>query len=146
MASPSMVINGITVSVVAWLDFDQSLEPISGASVRRMTSGAAFKMSGWRKYRITLSGSGWVPAPLLAINYDASFVIELPLPVTLNAAESLPSGWTSRSAPWGEVTKTDQEGVSVRVVYPKMTVIAEPPRMGHNLSGNPSWELVCEEV
>ena len=144
--NPSLVIAGISVSVVSWLDFDQSIEPISGSSVRRMTHGAAFKMAGWRKYRITFSGSGWVPAPLLAVNYDSSFVIELPLPVTLNSGESLPSGWTSRSAPWAEVTKTDQVGNSVRVVYPKMTVIAEPPRMGHNLSGNPSWELVCEDI
>lgn len=143
---PSLIINGISLSIVSWLDFNQSVEPISGASVRRMTNGAAFKMAGWQKHRVSLSASGWVPAPLLAIDYNAPFVIELPLPVTLNSGESLPAGWTSRAAPWDEKTKTDQAGVSVRVVYPKMTVIAEPPRMGHGLAGTPSWELVCEEI
>jgi hypothetical protein len=144
--TPSLIIGGVNVSVVSWLDFNQSIEPISGASVRRMTNGAAFKMGQWRKYRISLSASGWVPPPLLAVNYDASFVIELPFPVSLNTAESLPSGWSSRSSPWTEKTITDQDGKSVRIVYPKMTVIAEAPSQRIGMDGVPSWEFVCEDV
>lgn len=146
MTTPTMIIAGVNVSFVSWLDFDQTIEPISGSEVRRMASGAAFKMSGWTKYRITLSGSGWIPAPLLAVNYNASFTLELPAPITLNSAEALPSGWSQRSSPWAETTVTDQGGNSVRVVFVKMTVIADPPRLVHNNSGNPSWELVCEDV
>jgi len=143
--TPSLIIAGVDVSIISWLTFDQNIEPISGSSVRRMTNGAAFKMAGWRKHRFSLSASGWVPAPLLAVDYDSPFEVELPLPVALNAAESLPTGWTSRAAPWVETTVTDQAGNSVRLVYPKITVIAEPPRQRHGLDGSPSWELVCEE-
>ena len=144
MTTPSLKIATKEITVVSWLDFNQTIEPIGGTSMRRMANGAAFKLTHWRKHRISLSGSGWIPAPLLAVNYDASFEIELPYPVTLLAAETLPTGWSQRSAPWAETTITDQAGFSLRVVYVKMTVYAEPP--SQSIGGDPSWELVCETV
>ena len=144
--NPSLIIAGVELSVIAMLNFDQSIVPISGSSVRRMSSGAAFKMSGWRKHRITFSASGWVPPPLIAVDYNAPFVIELAQPVALVTGQSLPSGWPSRLTPWAETTITDQAGESVRLVYPVLTVIADPPQLRHGFDAVPSWELVCEEV
>jgi hypothetical protein len=142
-ATRSLKIAGIEVSLIAALDLQQSIEPISGSTLRRMASGAGFKMGHWRKYRISLSGSGWVPAPLNAINYDAPFEIELPFPVAFAVGESLPAGWSQRSAPWGEHTVTDQAGVSVRYIYPKLTVFSDGPLQSHD--GNPSWEMTLEQ-
>lgn len=144
--TPSLKIAGIDLSIIGWLDYDQQIAPIGGTSVRRMASGAAFKMSRWRKYRVSISATGWIPPALLGIDYDVPFEIELPLPVALNAAETLPAGWSPRTAPWGEHVVIDQAGKSVRYVYPKMTVVAEPPSQGHSHGGTPSWELICEEI
>ena len=44
-----------------------------------------------------------------------------------------------------EVSVTDERGVTVRLVYPVLTVMSDPPRLINGGSG-PSWELVCEEV
>jgi hypothetical protein len=44
-----------------------------------------------------------------------------------------------------EVSVTDERGVTVRLVYPVLTVMSDPPRLITGNSG-PSWELVCEEV
>ena len=146
MTTPSLKIAGREISIVAMLDFDQQIEPIGGSSVRRMSNGAAFKMTAWEKHRITLSGSGWVPAALIGINYQQPFEIELAHAVGFAVGDTLPAGWTSRAAPWDEKTIPDQSGASVRYVYPKMTVISEGPRLSNGNSANPSWELVCEEI
>lgn len=143
---PSLKIAGIDLSIVAFLDFDQSIEPIGGSSVRRLAGGGAFKTTHWTRHRISLSASGWVPPPLNAIDYSQPFVIELPHAVAFLAGEPLPSGWTQRAAPWGEKTVTDQQGVAVRYVYPKMTVISEGVRQTNGNGAAPSWELVCEVV
>jgi len=142
--TPSLIIAGIELSIVAMLDFSQQIEPIGGSNTRRMASGAAFKLGHWRRHRITLSGSGWVPAPLNAIDYDAPFEIELPHAVAFRVGEALPAGWAQRGAPWGEHTVTDQAGVAVRYVYPKMTVISDGPRQTNGNDASPSWELTCE--
>lgn len=141
---PSLKIAGIDISVVAWLNLDQRIEPFGGNSTRRMASGGALKMSRWRKYRISLSASGWIPPALNAIDYNAPFEIELPKPISLNSAETLPPGFTSRAAPWAELSVTDQAGETQRHVFVKATVIAEPPAQSYG--SDPSWDLVCELV
>lgn len=143
---PSLKIAGLEVSLIAWLDFDQQIEPIVGSSVRRMANGAAFKLSHWRKFRISLSASGWVPVALNDIDFTAPFEIELPLPIALRAGELLPAGWSARTAPWAEHTVTDQAGVSVRYVYPKLTVVSDGPTQRNGLSASLSWDLVMEQI
>ena len=145
MATPSLKIAGIDLSIVSWLDFDQQIEPIGGSTTRRLASGSAFKLTHWTKHRITLSASGWIPARLNTVDYSQPFEIELPIPEVFAVGEPLPSGWSSRAAPWGETTTTDQAGVSHRLVYLKMTVLSDGPRKSAS-AGNRSWELVCEEV
>lgn len=144
--SASLNIAGIELSVIAWLDFDQSIDPIGGSSVRRMADGAAFKTTHWRKYRVSLSASGWIPPALLAVDYDQPFVIALPHPVALNPGEGLPPGWVARTAPWGERTVTDQDGNAVRYVWFSLTVISDGPKQSNGNSASPSWELVCEQT
>lgn len=141
----TLIIAGIELSVIAWLDFDQAIEPMGGSTLHRMANGAGFKISAWRKHRITLSAGGWIPPALLAVDYTAPFEIELPIPFGLNVGETLPAGWASRSAPYGETTQTDQDGKSLRMVYPKLTVFSDGPRQSAG-GGSRTWELVCEEA
>lgn len=144
--TPSLKIAGIEVSLAARLQFDQQLAPIGGSTVRRMANGAAFKITHWRKWRISISAGGWVPPALNAINYDAPFEVELPFPLALNTAEALPAGFTARLAPWAEHPFTDHAGNAVRYVYVKATVIAEPPSQSNGNDVSPSWELTMEQV
>ncbi|MBI2278202.1 MAG: hypothetical protein HYU74_12680 [Dechloromonas sp.] len=143
---PSLKIAGAEISIIAMLDFEQSLEPIGGSSTRRMGGGAPFTMTHWGKHRIQLSASGWIPAPLNSIATGVPFELELPWPEAFAVGEALPAGWTSRAAPWDEKTVTDQAGNSIRLVWPKMTVISTGPAKRHGNTKNPSWELTCETV
>jgi hypothetical protein len=146
MSIPSLKIGGIDLSIIGWLDYDQRIEPVGGSTFLRMANGAGYKLSYWRKYRISISAGGWIPPALFGINYNAPMTLELPLPIGLNALEVLPSGWSARSAPWAEQTVTDQEGNSIRMVYVKMTVFAEPPRQSNGNNGAKSWEMSFEEA
>lgn len=145
MAAPPLIVAGIELPLRARLDFTQTFEPVGGASSRRMASGALFKMRQWQRWRTTISGAGWVPPQLLGIDYDQPYTLECAAALALAVGEDLPPNWTQRAAPWGETTFTDEIGVSVRLFYPILTVMSDPPRLIHG-DGGPSWELVCEEV
>ena len=145
MAAPPLIIAGIELPLRAILDFSQTYEPIGGNSSRRMANGALFKMSQWARWRTTISGGGWVPPQLLGIDYTQPYTLECAAPLALAVGEDLPANWSQRAAPWGEVTFTDDDGVSVRLFYPILTVMSDPPRLIAGDSG-PSWELVCEEI
>lgn len=146
MGAPSLIIAGIELPQRSRLDFSQTFEVIGGVVSRRMASGALFKLTHWRRWKTTISAAGWVPPQLLAVDYDQPYEIECVEPIALAVGEALPAGWTQRAAPWGETTVTDERGISVRLVYPILTVMSEPPRLVVGSSSGPSWELVCEEA
>lgn len=145
MSAPSLIIAGIELPQRARLDLNQTFEAIGGRSARRMASGALFKMSRWTRWKTTISGAGWVPPQLLGIDYDQPYTVECVEPLALAVGEALPPTWGSRSAPWAEKTITDERGVQVRLFFPILTVMSDPPRLITGGSG-PSWELVCEEL
>lgn len=144
MGAPSLIIAGIELPQRSRLDFNQTFEVIGGVAARRMAGGALFKISHWRRWKTTISAGGWVPPQLLTIDYDQPYTIECVEPIALAVGESLPPTWAQRSSPWGETSVTDERGVTVRLFYPILTVMSEPPRLITGGSG-PSWELVCEE-
>jgi len=145
MAAPPLIIDGIEIPQRARLDFSQTFEAFGGRSARRMASGALFKMGLWQRWKTTISGGGWVPPQLLGIDYSAPYEIECIAPLAFAEGEHMPPTWDQRAAPWGEVSVTDERGVTVRLIYPILTVMSDPPRLivGNN---GPSWELVCEEI
>lgn len=145
MSAPPLIIAGIELPQRARLDLSQTFEPIGGRSSRRMASGALFRMSHWQRWRTTISGGGWVPPQLLGIDYDQPYTIQCVTTLALAVGESLPPTWAQRSSPWGETSVTDERGVTVRLFYPILTVMSDPPRLISGGSG-PSWELVCEEL
>jgi hypothetical protein len=145
MSAPPLIIAGIELPQRARLDFNQTFEAIGGRSARRMASGALFRMHNWQRWKTTISAGGWVPPQLLGIDYDQPYTIECVEPLALAVGESLPPTWGSRAAPWDEKTVTDERGVQVRLFFPILTVMSDPPRLITGGNG-PSWELVCEEI
>lgn len=137
-----LIIAGRTISVASWLDFDQSVEVISGSILHRMANGAGMPIDGWRKHKITLSGSGWTPAALIGINYSAAIEVTLPTPFAFAVGEPLPAGWTLVS----ETTGPDVTGADVRLVLVRLTAFTTGPRLSNNNASNPGWELVLEEM
>lgn len=146
MAIPSLIVAGKSLSIMSRLDCEQRIEPIGGSTTRRLSNGAAFKMSHWAKSRIVLSGSGWFPAALRGIDYTQPFEIELPYPEALAVGEGLPPGFSARGAPWDERSVTDKFGQAVRLVYLKTMVISDGPSSSGGSSGNYSWELTLEQT
>lgn len=141
MTDRVLKIAGRSLSLISWLDFEQSVEPIVGSTVHRMATGEGIKIAGWKKHRITLSAGGWIPAPLQGIDYSVPVEIELPLPLAFAVGEALPPGWVAVS----ETTVTDQAGSTVRLVIVRLTVLTDGPRLSHNNQANPAWEMTCEE-
>lgn len=143
-STPPLIIAGITLPLFSRLDLSQTFEPVGGSSSRRMTNGAMVKISHWKRWRTTISASGWVPPQLLGVDYSQPYTIQSVAVLALAVGESLPATWMQRASPWGEKTVTDEDGISVRLFYPVLTVMSDPPRLTVG-SGGPSWELVCEE-
>lgn len=144
MSSPTLIIAGIALPRESYLDLQQTFEPVDGGnSRRRMGNGALFNSTRWRRWRTSISASGWTPSPLLSINYDMPFEVHCCQPLALLPGESLPPSWQLRTDfVGGEVVH--RGGVTTRLVYPILTVMATPPRLIPGAS--PSWELSCEEV
>jgi len=143
MARPPLIIAGITLPILSYLDLDQTMDPIKGGSRSRLSDGAMFGMRRWgHKWRTTLSGKGWIPAPLLTIDYDAPFDLHCVRPLTLLDGQTLPNGWVVR-ADVPEVVRVI-DGVNVRFVYPIIQVWSDPPRFVPGVDA--TWELICEEA
>ena len=144
--NPTLIIGGVALSTISWLNFDQKIEEIGGSTTRRFANGRAYKLTRWKKHRITLSASGWVPPALWGVNYDQAFMIELPMPLLLNPAENLPDDFEPREVPFDERPVVDQSGASGRYVFIKAMVIGERPSESSDGDGNKSWEMTCETV
>lgn len=144
--TPSLIIAGREISQIAWLDYSQQISNSDGGRVdRRLSNGQMFTIARWKKHKVTLSGSGWVPPALLAIDWSGDVVVELPQPITLAAGDALPAGFTSRSAPWGEKIVLDQAGHTIRLVYVKFTARSSGPSNSSGISDGFSWSLELEQ-
>lgn len=143
MSAPTLIIAGITLPVLAHLDFQQTFDPIGGNTKRRMAGGALFSMTNWRRWKTTISGSGWIPAQLLSINFDEPYEVHSIQPVAFAVGAPLPPGWAIRTDFPG-TTITDEAGIETRLIYPVLTVMSDPPRLV--TGSDPTWELSCEEV
>lgn len=146
MSAPVLIINGVTLPQRSRLDYQQTFERLSGgAETRRRANGAAMTMEHWERWGTTISGGGWVPPALLGIKRGVPFVVHSVFPLSLKPGESLPPGWTARTD-WPEKSVTDENGVTVRLVLPILTVISPAGARMRVGGDNPQWELVCEEV
>lgn len=146
MGAPTLIIAGFELQQESRLDFQQTFERVDGgASSRRLAGGALFSMQHWERWATTVSGSGYVPAPLLSIRRGEPFELHSVAPIALKPGEDLPAGWAARTD-WPEKTFTSRLGVEIRLVYPILTVASA---LGARLvvgGTYPQWEIACEEV
>lgn len=98
-----LMINGVAIDDKAQFGIQVRITPIGGSTVHRLSNGQAIKQTAWRKRRITLSATGWMPPALDGIDWS--------LPITVSG-QTLPSEITGfsdgpeenrspQSAEWG---------------------------------------------
>lgn len=143
MALPTLIIAGITLPLESRLAIQQTLSPLGGSTRQRMQSGALFSMTHWRKWAISLAGSGWVPAPLLSVDYSQPYQIHCIEPMAFRVGEALPPGWSARTD-FPEAQFTGADGIATRLLYPILTVMSDPPELVPGR--DPTWKLNAEEV
>lgn len=141
--SPYLIIGGNVIPVRARLDLSQRLEPLAGETRRRLADGSLFSMSRWGRWRTTIQGGGWIPTPLLLMDFSQQYEIHCVQPVSIPLGEQLPERWRERT----DIPSTkifDEHGGVFRLVYPILTVRSGPPV--YLLGINSTWELSAEEV
>lgn len=146
MSAPTLIIAGFSLPQRARLEYQQTFERIdAGSASRRMSAGNLFTMTRWARWRTTISGGGWVPAPLLSIQTGVPFEVHAVAPIALRPGEQLPPTWQARTD-WPESSITDELGVVIRLVYPVLTVKTLTGARLVTGSASPQWELAMEEV
>ncbi len=68
MALPQIMLGGVPLVLHAGAP-DESVEPIGGNTLLRMSDGTAVKQQHWAKSAGTISGSGWMPPGLDGLDY-----------------------------------------------------------------------------
>lgn len=146
MSAPTLIIAGFEFPQESRLDFQQTFERVGGgATSRRMSGGALFTMESWERWSTTISGGGYVPAPLLSIKRGVPFEIHSVQPISLKPGEDLPNGWAARTD-WPEETFISRLGVEIRLIYPILTVKSAAGARLVIGGSKPQWELTGEEV
>lgn len=171
-AGRAFELGGVIVPMIAALDLQQQVTVTGGASVRRMMNGAAIKQTQWQKLAVTLSGNGWCPLGLDALDYTGPLTLKCGLPrairsqstsIALPVARRTDAGYepfarahiadgreveTAVSIATHVATVTAVPGaVSYAVWYfPQLTVIASPPDESFDQGGAEcSWSISAEE-
>lgn len=172
MSGVAFELGGIAVPLTVAGNIQQRITVLEGGRLRRMMNGTALKQSHWRKLAVELSGDGWCPLGVDALDWDAAHVLKLGEPravqsnstaVVLPAARRtdvpfLPTARahladgnevpTSISIAGNTATLGPISGaVSYSVIYfPQLTVIATPPEHTFDGAGSvSSWALNAEE-
>lgn len=172
MSWRTLVIGGIEIALHASLDLQQSYREIGGAAVMRMQSGAGVKQAHWKRLATTISGSGWIPPGLDALDFTAAMTIQCAQPRAISSASNvivLPAARRGDTgyAPYGfahvgdeavgtavamatnTATLASVAGASAYTVcyFPEFSALVEPPDVRCDASGAVvSWELTAEEA
>lgn len=69
MPIPRIMLGGVPIVLHAGAP-EESVGPIGGSTVLRMSDGAGVKMQHWQKSAGSISGSGWMPPGLAGLDYS----------------------------------------------------------------------------
>ncbi|WP_312139910.1 hypothetical protein [Stutzerimonas nitrititolerans] len=69
MPQPHIMLGGVPIVLHAGAP-EESIGPIGGSTVLRMSDGAAVKMQHWQRSSGSISGSGWMPPGLAGLDYS----------------------------------------------------------------------------
>lgn len=169
----SLILGSVSVPLLAALDLSQTYEAIGGVWTGRTLNGTAVRRQHWSKTRTTISGGGWVPACLQALDYSAALSLSCIAPRVVAAASVEATLPTARRAdagflPYALAVLADGSlaNTAVAIVgnvataaavsgatqylfhyYPILSVFAEAPSDSFDAaSGNFTWSLTAEEI
>ncbi|QRY79634.1 hypothetical protein JVX91_00535 [Pseudomonas sp. PDNC002] len=83
MSLPKLMIGGVEVLALFAGAPQQTLSPLGGPSIVRLSQGRGVPMTHWNKVAISISASGWMPPGLAGVDYSQ------PLEVRLTKVESI---------------------------------------------------------
>lgn len=69
MSPPRIMLGGVPIVLHAGAP-EESISPIGGSTVLRMSDGAGVKVQHWRKSAGTISGNGWMPPGLAGLDFS----------------------------------------------------------------------------
>jgi hypothetical protein len=168
-------IGNLSIPVRSAIDAEQTYSAIGGETILRTISGAGIRQETWKRIRTTISGGGWVPPGLDAIDTTSplfiaciaprAVVADANLQAVLPAARRSDAGhepWAFALMPNGELSASalvasganafTAAAVSRAVgylvnYYPLLQCWVNRPTQSFAVSGaNYSWELIAEEV
>lgn len=172
-AGRAFELGGVIVPMTAALDLQQQITVTGGASVRRMMNGAAIKQTQWQKLAVTLSGNGWCPLGLDALDYSGPLTLKCGLPRAIRSQSTSIALPVSRRTdagyePFARAYLADGREVEAAVsiaahvatvtavsgavsyavwYFPQLTVIASPPDESFDQAGGEcSWSISAEEL
>lgn len=170
MAYPRVELGGQPIAIEAGA-VAQQYEPLGDGVVLRRSRGAGVKMRHWdRRWSVTVSGSGWLSADLLGLDFDQPLELRCTAPMGLSTTAlsvQLPTAVRPDRAPWafaevegrlrraevayaaGVATITPVAGAARYIVrwMPLFNVLMNRPSSG--LDGgarSASWSFTAEEA
>lgn len=170
----TILIGSVEIPIRSALDCETSYEWLGGETILRTIGGAGIKQETWRRLRVTISGSGWIPPGLEGIDTSTQQVVACIVPVaatcdgsrqaTLPTTRRADSGYT----PWALALLPDASAVETPVsfagdvgtadavagaigyqilYFPKITAwVSRPGSSGDHAQAAYRWELICEQV
>jgi hypothetical protein len=110
MTHPRITLGGVPIVLHAGAP-TESIEPIGGATVLRMSDGAGLKQQHWERLAGSISAEGWMPPGLSGLDYSGP--LELRSTQVLNLVGpglvfELPGTPRPDVAPWGHALVGDQ--------------------------------------
>ena len=167
-------IGSVEIPQHATLDMAQTYERIGGETTLRTANGTGIKQATWSKIRTTISGGGWSPAGLDAIDYNSQQTLACIAPRAVNAdinREAIlpsarrsdtgytPFGWAflangqrqeTAAVMIGDTATLDAVTNAIgyqAVYYPLLTCwVHRPVESASRADASYRWELVAEEV
>jgi hypothetical protein len=177
MGGPSvktLKIGSIEIPLRSALDCATAYEQIGGETILRTINGTGIRQETWKRLRATISGSGWIPPGLDAVDSTQQQVVAFAAPLSVGCDGSrqatLPAGRRSDSgyAPWaialladggiietpvsvvGNVATADAVSGAIGYqawYYPQVTAwVSRPSQSLDHPTATWSWELLVEQV
>lgn len=84
-----IVIAGISIAPVAGFEVRQTLDPIEAKTILRTLNGTGIQQSRWKKLQSTITGAGWLPDGLDALNTDNAVAVSCIEPLSVASASNI---------------------------------------------------------
>lgn len=169
MSLPMVMLGGVPILLDAGT-VSQSITPLGGPEIVRLSGGVGVPMTHWQRSAISLSASGWMPPGLDGIDYTQPLELRCTKHLSIvstGTSFSIPGTPRPDFAPWamalvgkewvetpmvlagGNAEVTSVAGASAYQVcwMPAFMVSAKRPQGDMDPSANThGWQINCEEL